>query len=40
LCNKVKDRGAPATVVQIRDIVKQVYVYAIAHGEKVDNPRR
>ena len=23
---------------QIRDIVKQVYVYAIAHGEKVDNP--
>ncbi|SAK17662.1 phage integrase [Burkholderia multivorans] len=28
----------PATAVQIRDIVKQVYVYAIAHGEKVDNP--
>lgn len=38
LCNKVKERGAPATAVQIRDIVKQVYVYAIAHGEKVDNP--
>ncbi|CAG4899764.1 TrbI/VirB10 family protein [Paraburkholderia saeva] len=37
LCNKVKERGAPATAVQIRDIVKQVYVYAIAHGEKVDN---
>jgi len=36
LCNKVKERGAPATAVQIRDIVKQVYVYAIAHGEKVD----
>ena len=38
LCNKVKERGAPATAVQIRDIVKQVYIYAIAHGEKVDNP--
>ncbi|MBD8643494.1 tyrosine-type recombinase/integrase [Stenotrophomonas sp. CFBP 13724] len=38
LCNKVKERGAPATAVQIRDIVKQVYVYAIAHGEKVPNP--
>lgn len=24
--------------MQIRDIVKQVYVHAIAHGEKVDNP--
>lgn len=24
--------------MQIRDIVKQVYVYAIAHGEKVVNP--
>ncbi len=23
-CNKVKERGAPATAVQIRDIVKQV----------------
>ncbi len=34
LCNKVKERGAPATAVQIRDIVKQVYIYAIAHGEK------
>ena len=25
LCNKVKERGAPATAVQIRDIVKQVW---------------
>ncbi|MFM0500251.1 hypothetical protein [Paraburkholderia caffeinilytica] len=32
------ERGALATAVQIRDIVKQVYVYAIAHGEKVHNP--
>jgi hypothetical protein len=38
LFNKVKECGAPATAVQIRDIVKQVYVYTIAHGEKVENP--
>lgn len=38
LCNKVKGRGAPATAVHIRDIVKQVYAFAILHGEKVDNP--
>ncbi|MES1937537.1 tyrosine-type recombinase/integrase [Salinisphaera hydrothermalis] len=38
LCNKVKARGAPATAVHIRDIVKQVFAFAILHGEKVDNP--
>lgn len=38
LYNKVNERTASATAVQIRDIVKQVYVHAIAHGEKVDNP--
>ncbi|WP_042885923.1 tyrosine-type recombinase/integrase [Cupriavidus necator] len=38
LCNTVKNRGAPATAVHVRDIVKQVYVFAILHGEKVDNP--
>jgi integrase len=38
LCNKVKARGAPATAVHIRDIVKQVYAFAVLHGEKVDNP--
>ncbi len=38
LCQKVKARGAPATAVHIRDIVKQVYAFAILHGEKVDNP--
>ena len=36
--NKVKARGAPATAVHVRDIVKQVYAYAILHGEKVANP--
>ncbi len=38
LCNKVKARGAPATAVHVRDIVKQIYGYAILHGEKVLNP--
>ena len=38
LCIKVKDRGAPATAVHVRDIVKQIYGFAILHGEKVPNP--
>lgn len=38
LCAKVKDRGAPATAIHVRDIVKQVYGFAILHGEKVANP--
>ena len=38
LGGKVKARGAPATAVHVRDIVKQVYAFAILHGEKVDNP--
>lgn len=38
LCAKVKERGAPATAVHVRDIVKLVYAFAILHGEKVANP--
>ncbi|MDY7548827.1 tyrosine-type recombinase/integrase [Glaciimonas sp. CA11.2] len=38
LCQKVKARGALATAVHVRDIVKQIYVFAILHGEKVANP--
>ena len=38
LCAKVKDRGAPATAVHVRDIIKLVYSFAILHGEKVPNP--
>lgn len=34
----MKARGAPATAAHVRDIVKQVSVFAILHGEKVDNP--
>jgi hypothetical protein len=38
LCKKVKDRGAPATAIHVRDIVKQIYGFSILHGEKVANP--
>jgi integrase len=38
LCARVKDRGAPATAIHVRDIVKQIYGFAILHGEKVANP--
>lgn len=38
ICGKVKDRGAPATAVQVRDIIKLIFAYAILHGEKVPNP--
>uniref|UniRef100_A0A1I8AFC5 Core-binding (CB) domain-containing protein n=1 Tax=Steinernema glaseri TaxID=37863 RepID=A0A1I8AFC5_9BILA len=37
LCNKVKARGAPATAVHVRDIVRQIYAFAILHGEKARN---
>lgn len=35
---RVKERGAPATAVHVREIVKQIYGYANLHGEKVANP--
>ena len=38
LCARVKERGAPATALHVRDIVKQVYGFAILHGEKIANP--
>lgn len=38
LCEKVKARGAPATAVHVRDIVKLIFAFAILHGEKVSNP--
>lgn len=37
-CKSIVDRGAPATAIHVRDIVKQIYAWAILHGEKVDNP--
>ena len=38
LCAKVKARGAPATAVHVRDIVKQVFGFAALHGDKAPNP--
>lgn len=38
LCAKIVERGAPATAIHVRDIVKQIYGFAILHGEKVSNP--
>lgn len=36
-CKAIVDRGAPATAIHVRDIVKQIYGWAILHGEKIDN---
>jgi hypothetical protein len=38
VCAKIVERGAPATAIHVRDIVKQIYGFAILHGEKVANP--
>lgn len=38
MCRKVKERGAPATAVHVRDIVKQIFAFAVLHGERVPNP--
>jgi integrase len=38
LCAKIKGRGAPATAVIAREIVKLVFAYAAMHGEKAPNP--
>lgn len=38
LCKKVKGRGAPATALHVRDIIKQIFGFARLHGAKVANP--
>ena len=37
-CGQIVDRGAPATAIHVRDIVKQIFGFAILNGEKVSNP--
>ena len=37
-CLKVKDRGAPATAIHVRDIIKQIYGFAILNGGKNKEP--
>lgn len=38
LCQKVVDRGAPATAVHLREVVMNVYAWAIDRGAKFANP--
>ncbi|MBL1377978.1 tyrosine-type recombinase/integrase [Zobellella iuensis] len=38
LTDTIVERGAPATAVHTRDIVLQVYRWAIERGQKVENP--
>ncbi|MFH7587626.1 tyrosine-type recombinase/integrase [Oceanimonas smirnovii] len=38
LTDAIVERGAPATAVHARDIVLQVYRWAIERGQKVENP--
>lgn len=38
LCGRVRDRGAPASAIHVRDIVRQIFAFAILHGEKLSNP--
>ena len=37
-CGRIVDRGAPATAIHVRNIVKQIFGFAILNGEKVANP--
>ncbi len=38
LCERVKNRGARATALQVREIVSAVFQYANDHGERFGNP--
>lgn len=38
LCEKIKDRGAKATALQVREIVGSVFAYAIDRGYEISNP--
>ncbi|MCV4173002.1 MULTISPECIES: tyrosine-type recombinase/integrase [Gammaproteobacteria] len=38
LTDTIVDRGAPATAVHVREIVQNVYRWAIERGQKVENP--
>ena len=39
-CATIVERGAPATAIHVRDIVKQIYAFANQHGEKGRQSRR
>ncbi|MCT0124106.1 tyrosine-type recombinase/integrase [Proteus mirabilis] len=38
LCEKIKDRGAKATALQVREIIGSVFTYAIDRGYEISNP--
>ncbi|HQS59613.1 MAG TPA: tyrosine-type recombinase/integrase [Gallionellaceae bacterium] len=38
LCEKIVERGAPATAIHVREIVQAVYRYAADKGHKYQNP--
>lgn len=40
VCDEINEGGAPATAIQVRNIMVGVYEYAIDHGEKLDNVAR
>ncbi|CAN5119481.1 site-specific integrase [soil metagenome] len=40
LCQKIKDRDAPATALHVREVIDGIYAYARLNGEKVDNPAK
>lgn len=37
-CEKIKDRGAPSTAILVRDLIANIYRYAIQRGHKFSNP--
>ncbi|WP_233139481.1 tyrosine-type recombinase/integrase [Aggregatibacter actinomycetemcomitans] len=37
-CNKIKDHGAPSTAIFVRDLIANIYRYAIQRGHKLPNP--
>jgi integrase len=37
-CGSIVERGAPATAIQARDILKQIYGFAILHSKKIADP--
>jgi integrase len=38
LCDKIVERGAPATAIHVREIVQMVYRYASDKGHRYENP--
>lgn len=37
-CEKIRDRGAPSTAVQVREIMSSVFRFANGNGVRIDNP--